>query len=273
MDVSGNIKEPNKIKISGSALSDAYNLYDEKMVDPVRVKLISIAGEMDKAEKANDGNKLATLNESLTKIYNSLGDSAEKFIRQNPSSYVSLFLLNENHKLYKAALQKELLSTLDPSLKSFPVAKTLDESLKLTNAVSGKTAPPVAFNDINDKTVVLNSLRGNYVFVVFWASWCVPCLQEMPQLKQAYASLKDKKFKLIMLSLDKEKGKWTAAVSKYELNDFIHGNLPKDFDDPIAVSFDISSIPANCLIGPDGTIVMRNIQPGEIQSYLSKTVQ
>ena len=69
----------------------------------------------------------------------------------------------------------------------------------------GKMAPDFTLPDVNGKPFTLSSLRGKYVLVDFWASWCGPCRQENPNVVATYNQFKNKNFTILGVSLDKEK--------------------------------------------------------------------
>ena len=81
----------------------------------------------------------------------------------------------------------------------------------------GKPAPDITLNNPDGKSVSLSSLRGKYVLIDFWASWCGPCRQENPNVVRMYNKFKGKNFEIFGVSLDKEKDKWLAAIEKDKL--------------------------------------------------------
>lgn len=143
---------------------------------------------------------------------------------------------------------------------------------KLLNATAsvevGGTAPDFKSKDLQNKEVLLNSFRGKYVLLDFWASWCVPCRRENPNVLKAYNAFKPKNFTVVGYSLDESKDKWADAVAK----DGLPWVQLSDLQGSSVVSrlYGVTSIPTNFLIDPKGKIVAKNLRGEELEKVLSK---
>lgn len=108
-------------------------------------------------------------------------------------------------------------------------------------------------------TSVVDNPANKYTLVDFWASWCAPCMAEVPYLKQAYDEFHGKGFEIYGVSLDNDNGKWLAAIRDNGM-DWVHVSDLNGFDNLAAKDYAVQSIPANFLIDAQGRIVARNLR-------------
>lgn len=136
----------------------------------------------------------------------------------------------------------------------------------------GSEAPDFTMNDSTGKPFKLSSLRGKYVLVDFWASWCGPCRQENPNLVAAYNQFKNKNFTILGVSLDDNKEKWLKAIAKDNLNWMQVSDL-KGWENATVLLYGYEGIPYNVLIDPDGKIIATSLREGALQATLAKVLQ
>lgn len=149
---------------------------------------------------------------------------------------------------------------------------------RLRASVEGwkRQQPGVMFTDIElaDTAGVQHKLseyvgKGNYVLIDFWASWCGPCMREMPQVKALYDKYHSKGFDIVGLSFDREHKNWVGAIKRKGLN-WHHLSDLKYWDTIAGRTYGVNSIPATLLIGPDGKIVAANLHGEELAAKLKE---
>jgi peroxiredoxin len=135
----------------------------------------------------------------------------------------------------------------------------------------GKPAPGVVVKDIKGDALRLNDLRGRYVLLDFWATWCSPCVAELPRVQAAYAKYRDGGFEVVAVSLDETK---SAVI------DFMRTrNLPwrqvhnASCGGDLVEAFGVGSIPATFLIDPQGTIIRLELRGPSLDQTLAKLIK
>ena len=138
----------------------------------------------------------------------------------------------------------------------------------------GKVAPDFTQNDTLGNPVTLSSLRGKYVLVDFWASWCGPCRRENPNVVKAFQKFKDKGFHIIGVSLDQSnaKDKWIKAIHDDQLTWTQVSDL-QFWKNAVAVEYGIQAIPQNYLLDPEGKIIAKNLSGDDLDKKLEEVMK
>ena len=152
------------------------------------------------------------------------------------------------------------------------VKEMVAEDSKATKGPSvGTIAPDFTLNSIDGKSISIKDLRGKFVLLDFWASWCPPCRAENPNVVAAYNQYKDKNFTILSVSLDTDKDKWQEAVTHDKLT-WQHVSDFQKWDSPVAALYGVQSIPANFLIDPSGKIIAVDLRGEDLEKTLASTL-
>lgn len=111
--------------------------------------------------------------------------------------------------------------------------------------------------------------KGKWVLVDFWASWCGPCQEEMPNVVAAYKKYHDKGFEIVGLSFDADRDDWLNAIKTWNMP-WIHLSDLEYWESKAGKVYEIEGIPDNILIDPDGIIVARDLRGPELDRCLSE---
>jgi len=198
-----------------------------------------------------------------------------EFIRRHPDSFASMLLLNnmitivpaDSASLYYSKLGKTYINTS----YALNVQKTIAAK---TNTAIGKIAPDFEQPDTAGKMIKLSDFKGKYVLLDFWASWCMPCREENPNVVQAYQQFHDKGFTVLSVSLDQsgKKSAWLNAIHHDQLTWTQVSDL-KFWNNSVAKLYGIQAIPQNFLLDKEGRIIATNIKGDDLIKKLQEIFQ
>ena len=136
----------------------------------------------------------------------------------------------------------------------------------------GDMAPELTMNDIEDKPFSLSQLKGKFVLIDFWASWCGPCREENPNVVAAYNQFKNKNFTVLGVSLDKNKQAWIDAIKEDKLTWQQISDL-KYWSSAATSLYGFDGIPYNVLIDPQGKIIATDLRESALQNKLTEVLK
>ncbi len=134
----------------------------------------------------------------------------------------------------------------------------------------GKSAPEISLPRANGSLLKLSSLRGNYVLVDFWASWCGPCRRENPNVIRLYNLYKDKGFTVYSVSLDENKDAWLGAIAADGLVWPNHVSDLSRWNSPVVQAYQIKGIPHTVLVDPEGKIIDIGLRGAKLEQKLNE---
>jgi peroxiredoxin len=194
------------------------------------------------------------------------------FIQNHKNSSASLMaMMMMSQEPENLPLLDSLFQQLTPAVQNTPQGQELNQFLHEYRATAiGSTAQDFTMNDTNGKPVKLSDFRGKYVLVDFWASWCMPCRKENPNVVRIHDQYKDRNFTILGVSLDDNREAWLRAIEKDRLKWTHVSDLKKWEQAPVAKLYAISAIPCSLLLDPQGRIVAKNLRGEELAVELAK---
>ena len=171
--------------------------------------------------------------------------------------------------------ESELIAYTDKTKDIFKdnamVTQFREEIEKLRKLAVGQPAPEFEAYTPTNKTVKLSDYRGKYVLVDFWASWCMPCRKENPNLVRMYNTYKDKGFEILGVSLDNNPGSWMRAIEEDKLTWTNISDL-KAWSSDLVIDYRIKGIPYSVILDPQGNIIAKNLRSKELEDLLKSVL-
>jgi thiol-disulfide isomerase/thioredoxin len=292
-----------KIKIEGQADSLFFNYKVSGSEDSKRAQIINIMYnrmqfKLDSLNRVFQqfltNPNIAQIRETLTNNYNRVieeqHDFTIMFLNQNPTSVANIIALYQqtdpetnSYVLYKEDDFKYFDHIDSLLFRKYPKAPHIlsfhtnvnglriqRQQLKMQRMLSamGAKAPEIALPTPKGDTLRLSSLKGKYVLLDFWASWCSPCREENQNLVAIYNKYNSKGFEIFQVSLDKTKDAWVKAIRDDKLT-WMHVSDLKYWQSAPAKTYNVESIPTCFLLDKDGVIIARDLRGESLDDRLS----
>lgn len=263
----------DKALISGTPLQDEFTNYQQSVENQLGPRWALLDKSYETAKKSENLNAM----DSLSKIYDNLNKEeksiAVAYIKSHPGSSVSVYLLHRNFSYNPDPDQLDsLYNNLTPSMQASFYGKAIFKNISISKLTRiGNHAPDFSSNDVKGQAIKLNSFKGKYLMIDFWASWCNPCRQETPYLIKAYQKFHDKGFEILSVSLDDSKEKWLEAIQKDKMN-WIHVSDLKGGKNDVSQLYGVRLIPMYYLLDKNGIIIAKGFNGDELEGKLTEVL-
>ena len=273
--------EPGKIDvtydstfhISGSKINDAYTEFNTKQTE-LNTKIRTLSDQYNVA--ASEGNINETLEEELTSAFNKAADESKAmnydFIKSNINNELGQYLFMVSSSMFESEQQKEILALTNDEYKSNKNIKRVVDRLDAMEAVAvGNDFIDFTMKNPEGEYVSLSdyAAKGNYLFIDFWASWCGPCRNEMPNVVEAYKKYKNKGLEIVGVSLDKDEDKWIQGIKDLNMTWPQMSDL-KLWESEVVGLYAIQSIPHTILLDKEGKIIAKDLRGKMLEEKLAE---
>jgi peroxiredoxin len=194
-----------------------------------------------------------------------------EFIENNPNSILSAYNLSNMAPVFGQKESTKLYDKFSTKNKQSQYGKKVSDYLALdidNTPQIGERYTDFTMNNPNGEQEKLSELEGKYILLEFWASWCIPCRIENPELVRVYNKYKRKDFEIFAVSLDEKKENWIQAIKKDKLN-WKHVSDLKGRGNLVSLVYGVNFIPDNVLIDKSGIIIARNVRSSQLDKMLS----
>jgi peroxiredoxin len=265
INIEGTAKNLKNMQVTGSQAHKDFEQF-RNVFNPLVADFNGTVALINKTDNEKKREQLMAQYDSLLKKINS---EVGSFVAAKPGSFVTPFLLYiTGQMLDDPMVMEQRFNSLSENIRTSLIGKMLSEYIAFNKVGAvGTDALDFTQTDPDGKEVSLSSLRGKYVLVDFWASWCKPCRMENPNVVKAYNKFSPKNFTVFGVSLDKEKDPWLKAIKTDNLNWPQVSDL-QFWNNSAAVLYHVQGIPQNFLIDPNGKIVGRNLRGADLEAKL-----
>jgi peroxiredoxin len=255
-------KQSPHVAISGSV---EQSVFEEGKSLVLGKSFMTLGGMMMMMEVKDDSIKLDSVYRVFETIKEAFDQQIRGFLDTTADRYASTYLISEF--LVKDSPLSEVehyYNRLTPRVKASYPGRRLGEIVNGLKSVNvGGIAPEIDLPTPDGGSIKLSSLRGKYVLVDFWASWCGPCIAEVPNVKEVYDKYHDKGFEILGVSLDDKADRWTDAIRRHDLN-WHHVSSLNGWKCPVAVRYNVTSIPRTLLLDKEGCVIAINLRGEEL---------
>ena len=241
--------------VEGNDLHEEYEKI-RLQCDPYREKMITFTKALLQM-KSKGVSGIDSLRVESRIVYNKMRKLQENYIRQHLNEDVSVYLLSQLGRK-KAA---EIIPLLGDDAKNGamePVYRAMVNLLSERNVQNdtnddfkeGVIVPDFTLKDIHGNEFTLSSLRGKYVILDFWGSWCEWCIKGIPDMKKLYEKYKDR-LEIVGIDCKDSEEQWKEAVDKYELP-WVHVRNVMEKD--LVQQYKVSGFPTKMIVSPEGKL-------------------
>jgi len=285
IEVALDVKQYNKYAVKGSAASESLHGLFEKYNQQDSV-LYTIFKKIDTLQKQKVSDSIINLaigerDVQLKKI----NEVVHQFIKESKSPAATYFAIGIASRTTPAEAFKALVNETAKKFSSHAGILKLKELVNggpqqqqqgapaaSAHPLLNQQAPEINLPDENGQPFKLSSLRGKYVLVDFWASWCGPCRRENPNVVAAYKKFSNKNFTILGVSLDDDKEAWLAAVKADQLT-WKHVSDLKKWESSMVGLYQFEGIPFNVLVDPQGKVIATELRGEDLEKKLAEVLK
>jgi peroxiredoxin len=261
-----------KSTVTGSPQFDTYTRYINEVYRPLVLEVRVYHDRVDSLRKAGDTAEIRRVTDEIIIPYNKRMEANMcRFVEENPSNFGALAALENFVNFIPVDTAKKYFLKLSDEMKRNKIGRRLKYELfdypELIQ--TKKPMPDFSMPDTSNRIRRISEFRGKYLLVDFWASWCGPCLDELPGIKKIDSLYGSKGLQVLGVSLDTKRHLWTQSIIRNNITWLNLSDL-EGSDGKACALLNIIAIPTKFLLDREGNIILKNASLSEIEQFLEK---
>lgn len=236
------------------------------------IRNFSLGGLGLSLKRAETKEKQDSIAAEIKQVEQAQQDQMNAFLQQYHDSDVAPYFIEMN--MLRMMSLEQISSFYDrftDRVKQTEKGKEIGERIALLKKLApGSLAPEFELTTPNGKKLALKDLRGHIVLIDFWASWCGPCMDEMPNVKALYEKYRDRGLEIVGVSMDNNKAKWEGAIERTGLVWHHVSSLRGMNRCPVAKLYQVVAIPKLYIVGKDGKIIAKDLRGEDLRAKIDE---
>ncbi|MCM1109541.1 MAG: AhpC/TSA family protein [Clostridium sp.] len=244
------IKVAEDEKVSGTANNDILQKYSDEMA-PISKQMRELYTNYDE----NADTQIKQLNKQIQ-------DIANRYIKENSDNASSVIIFLFHYTDFSVKENQELIEGMSDTNKNNPIIMQISQALKAKQTSEpGNQISDFTLTDINGDELTLSQVvkENKLTLLDCWASWCGPCMGEMPNVVKVYEQYHNQGFEVVGISFDKDESSWKNAIEKMGMT-WRQASELNGWDNKVKELYGIDGIPFTLLIDQNGTIIAKNLR-------------
>lgn len=260
-----------KLELTGSKNVEYYKKLND-VSGAMKAKTAVLEKSFQEAIEKKDQAKQDVLRAEYMAAQTETINKIKSYFPEMGTSLVMLYATNFLNPEEEVPFLKVVAEKLAKTNPTNPLVTTFINKIKKLGGIpEGAPVPEISLRTPEGDILSLSSLKGKYVLIDFWASWCGPCRKENPNVVKMYEKFKGKPFEIFGVSLDKDHASWVKAIKADNLG-WKHVSDLLYWQSSVVNDFGIKSIPQTYLIDKEGVIIAKNLRGPALEAKLDEVL-
>jgi thiol-disulfide isomerase/thioredoxin len=259
------------LKVSGSSDTQLLTDYETFRKTSLNRLVTSVRDSIKKLKNQETNEKKITKLRALeVENYKIHLNELVQFVKDNMGTSIAIYPTSTRWNNDNIVILDQIVTNFKEAHPKIEITKKLLERVQLLKKTSiGNTISNIKMPNQFNNFIELDSIKGTYTLIDFWASWCPPCRTESTLLKSLYSNYNSKGFNIYGISLDSNKERWLKAL-KTDNRVWTNVSTVEGFKTAVAIEYGITSLPTNFLINAEGNIVASNLHGDKLQEFVTQ---